>query len=275
MITRTLSLLVTLLTSPLSLFSHAYTPPPIGSIPIKIVNAAGSSIEIFWVSPSGDRVAQTEKPIKDGNDARINSYNTHQFLIKFYKNSPHSQEVMFTKGPYEETVTVFNDNNVLSYEQYSKFDEFQEIVNKSTHRCSGLTEERLTKCIAQDLYRATAKERKKNIDITQYRDLMSARLRNYTCADPTMNTSTPLSTKEVAIGNKKYQMSSFFESDSAKIWTVDNFITPEECSILMSHGAKNLRRATVAGEDGLGTISIHRRAQQASYAVRDEKDPLW
>lgn len=253
----------------------AYTPPPIGSIPVKILNAAGSPIEIYWVSPSGERVPQTEKAVRDGNDARINSYNTHQFLIKFQNNYPNSQEVIFTKGPYEETITVFNENNILSFEQYSKYDEFHEIVAKSTTRCQGLTDEKLSKCIAQDLYRATAKERKKNIDITQYRDLMSARLRNYTCADPTMNTSTPLSTQEVTIQNKKYQMNTFFDSDSAKIWNVEEFITPEECSVLMTHGAKHLRRATVAGEDGLGTISIHRRAQQASYTVRDEKDPLW
>jgi hypothetical protein len=230
---------------------------------------------VFWLSPTGERVSQTEKPIKDGNDAKINSYNTHQFLVKFVGGSPHDQEVKFTKGPYEETLTVYNDGNILSVEQYSKFDEFSELVEKSTVRCRGLTGEKLTKCLAEDLYRATAKERKTNVDITQYRDLMSARLRNYTCADPTLNTSTPISTEEVTIQSKKYQMNKFLDSDAAKIWTVDNFISEEECSVLMTHGAKHLRRATVAGEDGLATISIHRRAQQASYTARDVNDPLW
>jgi hypothetical protein len=239
------------------------------------VNSAGSSIEVFWLSPSGEQIAQTEKPIKDGNDARINSFNTHQFVVKFLNGYPHNQEVIFAKGPYEESVTVYNENNVLSLDQYSKFDEFSELVEKSTARCQGMTGEKLTKCLAEDLYRATAKERKKNIDITQYRDLMSARLRNYTCADPTLNTSTPLSTQEVTIKSKTYQMNKFLDSDAAKIWTVDDFITEEECSILMKYGAKHLRRATVAGEDGLSTISIHRRAQQASYIARDANDPLW
>mmetsp|Transcript_18122 Transcript_18122/g.18873 ORF Transcript_18122/g.18873 Transcript_18122/m.18873 type:complete len:432 (+) Transcript_18122:44-1339(+) len=252
----------------------SYTPPPVNSIPVKVVNAAGSPIELFWVSPTGERISQTEKPIKDGNEARINSYNTHQFLIKFLNGYPHSQEVTFTKGPYEETITVFNDDNTLSFEQYSKFDEFQGIVEKSTSKCSSYSGEKLTKCLANDLYRSTYKERKKNIDIAQYRDLMSARLRNYTCADPTMNTTTPISSKTVNIMNKQYHMDTYLDMDSAKIWSVSNFITPDECSILMNYGVKHLRRATVAGEDGLGTISIHRRAQQASYTIKGESDPL-
>lgn len=103
---------------------------------------------------------------------------------------------------------------------------------------------------------------------------MSARLRNYTCADPTMNTTTPISSKTVNIMNKQYHMDTYLDMDSAKIWSVSNFITPDECSILMNYGVKHLRRATVAGEDGLGTISIHRRAQQASYTIKGESDPL-
>ena len=230
---------------------------------------------MFWVSPTGERIAQTEKPIKDGNEARINSYNTHQFLVKFLNSYPHSQEVIFTKTPYEETVTIFNDNNILSFEQYSKYDEFQSIVEKSTNKCQSLSGERLVQCLTTDLYRTTSKERKKNIDIAQYRDLMSARLRNYTCADSTMNTTTPLSSKVVNIANKHYNMDTYLDMDSAKIWSISNFITADECSVLMKYGVKHLRRATVAGEDGLGTISIHRRAQQASYTARDQSDPLW
>jgi hypothetical protein len=241
-----------------------------------VKNNAGSNIQLFWMNPDGTLVSQTEKPIRSGNEAQINSYNTHRFLVKFVNGIPHKGEVSFTKGPYQETITIVNDGKRLVADQFSQFDEFQLIVDKTTIKCKGLTGSALSKCIASDLYKATAKERNKNTDITQYRDLMSSRLRNYTCADPTMKSSEPEKTKQLNVKGTSYTINTFLDMDSAKIWTVPNFITTEECKILMAHGKPRLTRATVAGEDGLGTISMNRRAQQASYEMRaGESEPLW
>lgn len=64
----------------------------------------------------------------------------------------------------------------------------------------------------------------------------------------------------------------------AKIWFVENFITPEECKVFETHGKPLLLRATVAAEDGTSVVSEHRKAQQASYDLHQfhgEKDPVW
>jgi len=250
-------------------------PAPVNSIPVKITNAAGSPINVFWMSPDGSLIPQTEKSIKNGNDAIINSYNTHRFLIKFANDKPHDGSVSFTKGPYDETVTVFNENNILTMEQVSKFDEFEETVAESVNSCKGKSGNAYKSCLARSLYSATERERQKSKDITQYRDLMSARLRNYTCADPTLESSPPASSASMMIQGKKYTVNTMLDMKSSKIWTIEEFITDEECEVLMNHGRPRLTRATVAGEDGLGTISNNRRAQQASYNSRDQSDPLW
>lgn len=72
-------------------------------------------------------------------------------------------------------------------------------------------------------------------------------------------------------------MLSCVDTDHAKIWTIDNFITPDECRILMNHGRPRLTRATVAAEDGSSIVSENRKAQQASYDLhaKKQKDPLW
>lgn len=77
------------------------------------------------------------------------------------------------------------------------------------------------------------------------------------------------------VQNKPYQVDVMFEMEAANIWTVPDFITPDECKVLREHGKKHLTRATVAGEDGLGTISDARKANQASYNPRGPEDPLW
>ena len=55
-----------------------------------------------------------------------------------------------------------------------------------------------------------------------------------------------------------------------------DFITAEECATLHDYAHPRLTRATVAGENGMSTVSMNRRAQQAGYAdIRDPSDPLW
>ncbi len=61
---------------------------------------------------------------------------------------------------------------------------------------------------------------------------------------------------------------------ATKIWYVEDFVTDDECAILMHHGGPRLRRATVAAEDGSSIVSEHRKAQQASYTLEDENDAL-
>ncbi len=61
---------------------------PVNSIPVKVVNHAGAPIELWWIDTyknDGTLIKQTSKPIRNSTDAVINSYDTHQFLVKFLK----------------------------------------------------------------------------------------------------------------------------------------------------------------------------------------------
>ncbi|CAE7566213.1 P4ha1 [Symbiodinium microadriaticum] len=90
-----------------------------------------------------------------------------------------------------------------------------------------------------------------------------------------MESSAPVRTETVRIQNKDLTVNVMLDMKAAKIWTVEDFITDEECKILQAHGKPRLARATVAGEDGLGTVSQSRKAQQASYNPSGQSDPLW
>ena len=57
------------------------------------------------------------------------------------------------------------------------------------------------------------------------RELMLS-LRNYTCADETMETSTPIKSYTKILQNKKYVVDVLLDASHSKIWVVDDFISP-------------------------------------------------
>ena len=181
------------------------------------------------------------------------------------------------KGSEEEVITVRYDKiNGMTIDQITKSDELiNEVMEKSVH-CNSLSGTEYAECIADNVKESVNKLSESKSRITKYRYLMSSRLRNYTCADESLNTSTPLSSKMTFILNKHYRVNSLFDTSHAKIWAIDDFISDEECAILEKYGGPRLQRATVAAEDGTSTVSNHRKAQQAGYEMLSRpNDPMW
>ena len=199
-----------------------------------------------------------------------------EFQARFY-NHADGDTVNFVKGPREETITISYDPEVgMTVTQRTKFDEMKDGIRAASASCEDMTGEAFTDCVADAVYEDLVKIRQSKDEITKYRDLMTGKLRNYTCADPQMNTSKPLKTDLTAIGRDQFTVDTLFESTHANIWLIHDFITPAECKVLEDYGAPRLRRATVAAEDGTSTISEHRKAQQAGYELQsDPKNPLW
>lgn len=209
---------------------------------------------------------------------QINSYNTHQFTVRFLKHIP-DVEVSFTKGPREEVVTIrYDPENGMTVRQTTKFDEIMETVKETTKACSDLSGDEFAACVANGVIDDVTKLTDTKSQIGKYRDQMSARLRNYTCVDEKMDTTEPIKSYKYAADGNEYFVDTLLDSSNAKIWMVNNFVSQEECRVLMDHGLPRLRRATVAAEDGSSVVSENRKAQQASYNMHSrtpEQDPLW
>lgn len=256
----------------------AHALAPLGSVQMTIDNFSGKSIHLFWISFEKELVAQTNQAILNSSNTVINSYNTHRFRILEDGKSDSDQGVSFVKGPYEETISVFTDKKGnLQVVQVSKYDEFHENLVKIQQKCGNPHGRGYAKCLSRGLYKDIEKEHKAQTLVKHYRDEISNALRNYTCKDTELESSPPLGHSMVPVAGKAYNVSTLLDMPSAKIWTVPDFITEDECAALIEHGGKKLTRATVAGEDGLFTISQSRKAQQASYRFTNniEEDPLW
>lgn len=118
----------------------------------------------------------------------------------------------------------------------------------------------LTKSIAGDLAKKESEANKSMRMLEQVGD----RARNYTCADPKMETSNT-SLKETVwvdpIGGKSYNSEVFLDEPSAKIHLLDNFASAEECKLLMDKATPHLQDATVNAGAGKSTLSSARRAK--------------
>ena len=211
---------------------------------------------------------------------QIVSFDTHQFVVKFMDSHHHDEEVRFTKGPEEESITiVYDPAKGLVIKQLTRRQELREEVKEATSKCeekyiSGTDAHR--SCIDAAIVEKTMVLQDKMEMMKKYRNRISDRLRNYTCADSDLKTTPPIKSATMRAEGKTYNMDVLFDTSHAKIWVMNDFITDQECSILERHGRPLLRRATVAAEDGSSILSNSRQAQQATYESHhhDHNDPL-
>ena len=275
-------------------------------------------------------------PIDANSEVGLNSFNGHKFVARFHDSAVISltasdppPEARFTKGPTSEQIIIeydveheqlrvtnpsteeklllhgnpsFPQNNPpLRNKSGKRFPDIVEAVNYATKACQDLRGEALSSCIAGNIIEDVTHLSDSKTQMDKFRDLMSSRLRNYTCVDDNMDSSPPIRSYDVSLqtilGDKysqfeqteeeqaggdrakdTYRVNILLDKDHAKIWTVDDFVSPEECDVLIKYGRPRLTRATVAAEDGTSIISEARKANQASYnmrANRPEEDPLW
>jgi hypothetical protein len=215
---------------------------------------------------------------------QINSYNTHRFQVQFFKQKAGEPKYAadFVKGPREEIITIRFVNNTFSITQNTKYDEIMSSIKAAAVGCKSSTSSEsdsnaYNSCIARsvvdELHSLTES---KNL-LAKYRDHVSERLRNYVCADQTMETSESISNFPIQFRNgKKLTGEVLMDLPEAKIWYVEDFISDDECEVLKKHGRPRLSRATVAAEDGTSIVSENRKANQASYNLHEHNpnDPL-
>lgn len=184
-------------------------------------------------------------------------------------------EVPFTKGPREEIISIGYDElaKKMTVKQTTKFDEIMDTVKKTTKSCNGLRGDDFSTCVATGVLEDVNRLADSKSQLAKYRDMISSKLRNYTCADPEMDTTEPVSTYAYTSRGHEYNIDVLLDTPHAKIWKADDFVTDEECNILIQHGGPRLRRATVAAEDGSSVVSENRKAQQASYDLH-QHDPV-
>ena len=166
----------------------------------------------------------------------------------------------------------------------SKRPSTKKVVNDAVKSCADMraNSEEYFKCVATGVKPRVSEIEKSSAETTTLRNTLSTHLRNYTCKDMSLHTSSSVSTEVYSDPlfnhGQEVLIHTLLAKTDVNVWMVDNFITAEESDILLKFGQPRLVRATVSGEDGTSVVSENRKAQQAvydSHTRNKDADPLW
>ena len=153
-------------------------------------------------------------------------------------------EAFFVKGSSDETVTVSYDPVArnLAVVQKTKLDELMDKIKGATKDCDKLDGEAFSDCVSDVILKDIAKLTESKELMIGYRDVMADRLRHYVCQDPDVeNTNTTSKTSYVDSQKKSFQSASYLDTNHAKIWVIEDFVSASECATLVAaHQAASL-----------------------------------
>ena len=101
----------------------------------------------------------------------------------------------------------------------------------------------------------------------EIRSDISLKLENYTCADINLPTTESLENVTWTYGDVKRNIQKLLNRDASKIYTIENFISVDECKAMEEAAKPTLHRATVADGEGGSRVTDSRKAMQAGIAV--------
>lgn len=219
---------------------------------------------------------QTEKPIRNNSETVINSYDTHKFMVKFL-NPIDGADATFVKGPREERVTVTydTDTNTMTCTTKTKFDEIMEQIDHASETCDGQDGDAFASCIVAKVSTEIEHISISKDTIMTFREIMAERLRSYVCADPKLNTTDALNQQQTTISGKPYTIRNLFDSDAAKIFVVDNFMTEPDCKALKAFTASHTGSSSQSTMSDDETEEPQPLAYEVKSGLAGAADPMW
>lgn len=199
-------------------------------------------MDILWHDDETNHfVSIAEEPLKEDMEVVMNSFEGHRFRLRLTTGIA---ETMFTKGSKDETIVIVYDTTLNSLSYYN-LDEAEglrrKVKNNIMKSCLEIPEisndpSELKKCITNSVTDHIRKAHESKNLLRKYQNDVSNQLRNYSCADLSLETPEPISSYDISIDSKPYTINNLLDLSHAKIWYVNNFITPEECKVLEDYG---------------------------------------
>lgn len=262
------------------------TTSEINSIKLKVVNYAGLPIQIFWIntfSPQRELVAQTSKPLRNNTDASINTYETHQFSIRWLKHIP-GVDFNFTMGGVDETRVVRFDeiSNSFVVERQDARTEIIAAIQEKTKGCSaieGMTKKELKQCLVQNLGEEVHRLLNTTHLVSNYHHKMVDRIQQYSCQEGLMNYSKPAETVRYNFLGRSYRNDIFVTDEGSHVWGIYDFLSSDDCDTLFPQKPKSSFVDSIV--DSLGTFKFlsheKKNVSQSFYNVQSDfrNDKLW
>ena len=261
---------------------------------IKIVNESGGRIEVYWIHPQTREGSLMSTPdVQNGATFPLNSFVGHEFEIRekpskttgvcksadqtckqgFFAVSENDDQLIEIKPGIE---IRFVDDQIRAREEAEDLVSYCKEAAKARLASAGndpalalAAIEEMTECVEGGVAESISKANEEISFQTRIRQEMAAKMENYTCVDPDLNTTEPVR-DEVWSGSadgiqRKVQV--MLDRPTSRIHVIENFIMPDECNAMEDMAQPKLHRATVADGKGGSHFSEHRKALQAGIKV--------
>ena len=205
----------------------------------------------------------------------MESHLDHEFIVRISGGDLRAvyQDVSFKKGSSNEEIIITSTPTAgLTIEVRSHFIDLVNAVKKKSASCAEFHGDEFDQCFARNISDDIAKIQQDAVTFREHRDLLANRLRDYTCNDDELETSPAIRSIKFQTQGVVYAADILYELSNAKIWTVEDFVSDEECNIMTDYGRPRLVTATVFGPGGSAIASTSRKAQQARYDVVESPD---
>jgi hypothetical protein len=229
-------------------------------VTLKIQNSCGYPIEVYFVNDisrldDNQLVPQTKSPLRNGTTTKILSYFGHYFIVKpskaLFVNRESKIENIFQKLSRTESVEVKSyDNNtgIFQISQRTFYDEVKSSIDRAKVKCRFNISKRedIKECLAKEVSNLSADLTETRELIRKYNSNMARQLYKYTCNDSSIATKSFNHKFPISVYDKLYKRPLHYtanvalDKESAKIWSINNFISREECSALISYAKDNL-----------------------------------
>jgi hypothetical protein len=134
--------------------------------------------------------------------------------------------------------------------------------------------EELTSCVESGVAKTISRANEEMAFQSKIRKDLAAKMENYTCVDPELNTTDPIESTfwMGAADRQRRDVDIMLDRPASRIHVIKNFITQEECVAMAAAAKPKLHRATVADGKGGHEFSEHRKAMQAGIKVQWAKE---
>lgn len=259
---------------------------------LQVRNEGEAAVEIEWINPRTGEIVPFAGS-EHGQVLNFDSYVNHTFRFRAANNNPESKnEVQYVTVGQEDEEQVFVLKEDLEVERLSAdgLRHRNEEVSAMTEKCRQRAAQRLSlsgdnvdvDAVTQDLVKCLEKEAARLIEIRNEELAFQRQLRkdvanlgeNYTCADPTKETTKPKELTTWTYEDQNRTVGILHSRPDSQIHILYDFISEEECEAIKEAAAPSLHRGTVADGKGGSKMSENRKAWQAGLSVKDWRSTI-
>lgn len=232
---------------------------------LELRNAGGARVEILWKHPvTGETVPYGE--LEEEEEFSFDSYVNHTFVIR----SPNATTSVTVEEAPLDQILVLQGNGKLERLHPPQTTSAVPTASDIVSQCRELPNiNEMVQCLKEKTA-IVLEELNEEVAFQKHvRRTLAYLAENYTCADPTLPTTSPRRTEPWEYEGITIDVGILHEHPGSQIHILPGFIHEEECQAVHAEAAATLHRGTVADGKGGSKMSPNRKAWQAGIKVQD------